>query len=238
MIRIAVVEDELTIRESICERLHTYIHTECPYDIHTFDSAEQMLEAVRKGYVYQIVFSDIEMQEMNGIGLGVKLKEQNPLVYLVYLTSHASFAVDSYCLDAYQYILKNQMDERLPGIVGKLIQKMERDLNNFIILGTATGKKKVYYSDIIYIHKKKTSKYIEITTLQDSYYERETIRNVLEKLHSKEFVELGRGCVVNMRYIEGINDNIIKMIRNIEFDVSRARITKVKEQINRYWGEY
>lgn len=238
MIRIAVVEDDKNIREEICNKLNVCVRSNCPVEINDFDSAEAMLAQIDKHIRYHIVFSDIDMPGLNGIEFGRHLKERWANIYLVYLTAHANFASESYCVEAYQYILKNQMDMRLPKIVDDLIQKIERDLNNFIVVGSIADKKKLYYADIIYIRKAKGSKYVEFATQEQLIRERMSIREVIERLNSPEFIEVERACVVNMRYIESIKDDTITLSNKKQVVISRLRVTKVKERINRYWGEY
>lgn len=237
MIRIAVVEDDNIMRSIICEKINSCIKAEHAIELQDFASAEELLMKVEQEMPFHIVFSDIEMAGMNGIGMGMRLKKMCPSVYLVYLTSHANFAADSYCVEAYQYILKEQMETRLPKIVSELIQKIECNRKNYVIVGSSMEKKKVYYSDIICVQKKKGSKYVEVVTVKETFVERTSIADVIERLQSTEFVEVDRSCVINMRHIDGIKDNTIQLSNNKKVEMSRMRMTKVKQQINRFWGE-
>ena len=237
MIRIAIVEDEKTIRDAVLKKIKMSIPETVRVQIDVFSSAEEMLEGITPEKKYHIVFSDIEMTGLNGIELGVRLREMWTNFYLIYLTSHSEFALKSYRVEAYQYVLKEEMDELVPMILGRLLQKIQREKNKYIVVSNSLGQKKLHYADIVCIRKSKGSKYVEYITINDCYRERTSLGTVIERLDAPEFLEVERGSIVNMRHIEAIKENIILLANNMEVVVSRLRLSKVKESINHYWRE-
>ena len=237
MIKIAVIEDEKNIRDMVCEKLRECISGKTIAEIDAYESAEGMLSQLEQENRYHIVFSDIDMPGMDGIDLGIFLKKRWQNLNIVYLTNHAQFAARSYYVEAYQYVLKQEMDKRLPPIMQRLIKKVEQELSQYIIVGNSTSQKKVLCADIIYIKKSKGSKYVDFFTMNEQMRERNSMSNVQERLKSHEFVVIERGCIVNMRHINSIREKEIVLSNGVTIEVSRLRITKVKEIINRYWGE-
>ena len=144
--------------------------------------------------------------------------------------------MESYRLEAYQYILKAEMEERLPRIVERLIEKVKKERNNFILLGSETERQKVYFRDIIYVQKDKGMKYVLYITKLGNFREREVLRKVRDKLDSKMFLPADRGSIINMKYIERISGDTIYLEGGYKLIISRSRVKKVKEDINRYWG--
>ncbi len=71
-----------------------------------YKTAEEFLEVKKH---YDVVISDIDLPGKSGIDLGRILKAEQKDICLVFLTSYAEFAVDSYVLEAYQYILKKEI---------------------------------------------------------------------------------------------------------------------------------
>ena len=68
-----------------------------------------------------LFFVDIELGDgITGLEFGRILRKKYPNRGLVFLTSHKEFAMESYEIEADQYILKEQMDKRLPGILAKV----------------------------------------------------------------------------------------------------------------------
>lgn len=88
-----------------------------------YKTAEEFLEVKKH---YDVVISDIDLPGKSGIDLGRILKAEQKDICLVFLTSYAEFAVDSYVLEAYQYILKRDMKERLPAVLQKIYQEKQK----------------------------------------------------------------------------------------------------------------
>ena len=98
MIKIATIEDEENIRQEIVRYIKKGIGS---IEGVVYESAERYLLV---GGRYDLVISDIELPGISGLELGKRIKENNPDVYLVFLTSHSEFASESYIIEAYQYI--------------------------------------------------------------------------------------------------------------------------------------
>lgn len=94
---------------------------------------------------------------MNGIELGAKLKGDGIETYLVFLTSFAEFAADSYILEAYQYILKRDMKDRLGDVLRRIAKEKKTSEQDFLWVGD--HEKKLFYKDIICVSKVKGQKY-------------------------------------------------------------------------------
>ena len=47
-------------------------------------------------------------------------------MYIVFITSYEEYAAESYRIEAYQYILKQDLEFRLPGVAEQLIEKLQK----------------------------------------------------------------------------------------------------------------
>ena len=72
--------------------------------------------------------------------------------------------MESYEIEADQYILKEQMDKRLPGILEKLMYRLGAERNQYRMLRNEDGEQKIYFREMICIHKRKMGKYAEFET--------------------------------------------------------------------------
>ena len=176
------------------------------------------------------------MPEMNGMELGKRIREKGSRMYLVFLTAYLEYAAESYIIEAYQYILKEDMEKRLPSILRQLIDRVKREKRQFRMIGTPTAKERVYYRDIIYVEKEKGSKYICYITEYGIYKERITLKKLSEELTSDEFILVERGYIINVTHIASMKDNVIQMDNGVEIIVNRINFRKVREQISWYRG--
>lgn len=238
MIRIAVIDDEKNILDAVGDCIKASIDLPDLVELDTFSGAESFLGEIEKGIKYDILLTDIELAGMNGVELGKQVLKRQPGIYLIFLTSHSEFAIDSYVMEAYQYILKQDMKSRLPPILNRLIGKIQAEHNSYIYIGTTNSKQKIYYNEIISISKhKKGGKYVLLVTTKGEFQERTTLNELVQRLKSKEFVMIARDYIVNMKHIDRVTRNTIYLDNTTHVTISRGKLSKVKEQINTYWRE-
>lgn len=150
MIKIATIEDEENIRQEIVRYIKKGIGSIEGVEVDVYESAERYLLV---GGRYDLVISDIELPGISGLELGKRIKENNPDVYLVFLTSHSEFASESYIIEAYQYILKKDIEERLSPLIERVVHEIKKDYEEYRWVGTNQRKIKIYHKDIVCIQK-------------------------------------------------------------------------------------
>lgn len=211
MIKIATIEDEENIRQEIVRYIKKGIGSIEGVEVDVYESAERYLLV---GGRYDLVISD---------------------VYLVFLTSHSEFASESYIIEAYQYILKKDIEERLSPLIERVVHEIKKDYEEYRWVGTNQRKIKIYHKDIVCIQKIKGSKYAEYITENGKYMERLSMNQILEQIHSNAFILVDRGHAVNVNHIVRVRGNVIQMDNGEEITVSRVQSSQVKEKITAYW---
>jgi len=107
--RIICVDDEeliLNLVVYMCEQLPQVD------EVKGFSSANKALEYMKNNRA-DIALLDIDMPEMNGINLAVKLKQLNPDIAVIFLTGYSQYAVEAFKIHANGYLLKPINKERL-----------------------------------------------------------------------------------------------------------------------------
>lgn len=235
MIKLAIVDDDMQMREKICNLINTIDNVENKISIYKFCSAEQILNEFEKNVQFDIILSDIEMGKMKGIEFGKIVRDKYPDIIFIFLTSYPEYAAESYVLNAYQYILKNEMEKRLPDILQTIISKIDAIDERYRMVKTRFEAHKIYLKDIIYIKKVKGDKYSLFYTTNGTFAERISLEQVLVELNSDEFIMTERGYIVNYRHISSLKGNILYLTDGITVTISRARAGAVKEQIFNCW---
>ena len=235
MINIAIVDDEeesLKQEESLIRGISDLSEL---LRISTFQDAKGFLKWIDKNETVDILFCDIEMDVMNGIKLGALIREKYPLIYLIFLTSHSEYAVESYQIDAYQYIMKEHMKSRIPEILKTVIKEIQCNRNLYRVIHSNGQVHKINYNEILYIQKIKGSKYVEYITRKGIYRERMNIEQVIIELNTPEFILVERGYIVNIHYIVSMKGNVIRLEDGTDIFVSRGRSNDVRQAIHRSW---
>ena len=115
MARIAVVDDQSLMRESISETL-----SRAGYEVSAFASGEAAVAAVSSGE-YDLVITDLRMPGMTGLELLAKVADSAPGVPVIVITAHGTVesAVDAMKKGAFDYIVKPFDPDELEVVAGR-----------------------------------------------------------------------------------------------------------------------
>ena len=76
-------------------------------EIMDFTDGEDVLSAIQeRDLTPDVVFSDIELPEMNGLALAVEIKKRKPEARIIFVTGFPKYAADAFRLHASGYIIK------------------------------------------------------------------------------------------------------------------------------------
>ena len=164
-----------------------------------------------------IIFLDIEMPDFSGIDLLRKKITDSALP--VFITSHPEFALESYELEAFDYLLKPLSSERFARCAFRLhdFYKMRvkafafdtEQEKDFIIIKQGYDKYKISIHDILYLEAMKD--YTRIITTTKQYLVLTTLNGITEKLPADIFVRIHRSYVVNKKKVDAIQKNKISI---------------------------
>jgi DNA-binding NtrC family response regulator len=128
-IKIIVVDDELSIRESLRGWLQQ--------DGYQVETAAGGPEALAKNAAnrFDIMLIDVKMPEMDGLTLLQKIKEIDSDIAIVMMTAHGDIrdAIEAIKLGAYDYLLKPFELEELSFTIEKLVRMQTLAMENLIL---------------------------------------------------------------------------------------------------------
>lgn len=102
MIHFLVVDDEPMVLKDVKETLAKTV-PKC--EIAAFSSPLKALEYVRE-HLFEVAFLDIEMGRTNGIVLAKQLKDIQPQIHIIFVTSHSKYALEAFSVHATGYLMK------------------------------------------------------------------------------------------------------------------------------------
>ncbi len=158
-----------------------------------------------------IIFLDINMPGLSGISFARSLKA-SPLI--VFTTAYPEYAVEGFELDATDFLVKPYSFERFMKAVNRALER----LSNNNIPTADEGKilvkadKKLYalkLSDILLVEGQ--GDYIRIRTTGENLVVHNTIKNFLNNLPANEFMRIHKSYVVNLKRIEYIEGNQVRV---------------------------
>lgn len=148
-----------------------------------------------------LIFLDIQMPTITGIQLSKIVKDK---VSVIFTTAYPQFALESYDLNAVDYLLKPFEFERFYQAILKVKpNKVAKVVNNhgFIFIKT-DGKnnfEKVYTNDILYIESLKN--YVSINLKDNQIITYSTLKHFEVELSQKNFVKIHKSFIVAISHI-------------------------------------
>jgi len=191
--------------------------------LHLIGSATNPLKGIEliQTNKVDIVFLDIQMDEINGIEV-MKIIGNNTKV--VFCTAFPEFAVESYALDAIDYLMKPIPFDRFLKAVQRISNTfltrssdvIDSIPNDYIFIKTEQKGKmiKVNLDDIDYIEG--MSNYIAVHRGKEKILVYSTMKSVEERLPKSQFIRVHKSYIVALQQITGIENGEIIMKNHLE----------------------
>ncbi len=163
-----------------------------------------------------LVFLDIQMPGISGMELA---RQMSSATLIIFTTAYAEFAVDSYEIDAVDYLLKPIRPERFKKAVAKALSYheilvSEKDKNqveqvesNFIFIKSDRRYFKVDFKDILFIEALKD--YVIIQTVKQRLVTHLNLKTIYEMLPQTIFLKPNRSYIINKDNIDSFSNNDI-----------------------------
>ncbi|MFT3739735.1 MAG: LytTR family DNA-binding domain-containing protein [Breznakibacter sp.] len=219
MINAIAIDDEplaLTVIKSLCDK-HAGVNLQ-----KTFTQPSEALKHLRK-FPADLIFCDIQMPAMTGINL-VKSLQQNTMV--IFTTAFSEYAVVSYELNAIDYLLKPINQKRFTQAIDKAqeyfdhINKKDHRTEKNIFIRADFSLVKIPMADILYIEG--LADYLKIYIKdRKTIVARMPMKDMVEKLHSNDFIRVHRSFIVPFSKIEAVRGTTI-FIGDREFPIGRT----------------
>ena len=128
MFRIAICDDERQFRKRIHDILIEYMNeNDILYEIDEFESGKDFICLGINLSKYDIVFLDVNMDELDGLETAQKIRKVSNDVFIVFVTAFITCAPQGYSVGAIRYILKNNVN--FPELIFECMDAISLNMN-------------------------------------------------------------------------------------------------------------
>ena len=199
MIRIAVCDDENVIVNQIEHIISEVCKRESiPVNIDVFYSGRELKRQVTSGTKYDIIFLDIQMSGITGIEFAHNISKRT---LVIFTTAYTEYALDSYEVDAIDYLIKPVDPERFHKAVNKAIayhslllkeekENIEAGNTEYFFVKSERRYFKINYKDILFIEGLKD--YVIIQLDEQRVITRMNLKNIFELLPKHDFLRVNK----------------------------------------------
>lgn len=220
MIHAVALDDEppaLDIIKAFCDRLTNVALQK------TFTRTTEALEYIAT-HKPSLLLLDINMPSLSGIEFYRKLPEQ---VLVIFTTSYTEYAVESYALQAVDYLVKPFTFNRFSQAIAKadelyqLRQLAKQTGEQYLTVRVDYGLVKLAFSDIEFIEGLDNYLKIHLKNSQPVVV-RMTMKALQEKLPAPAFIRVHRSYIVAMAQVKACRNKLITLLSDEEIPLGNS----------------
>lgn len=189
-------------------------------DIECFEYGLSLLETVRNGERFDIIYMDIQMAEMDGLETACKIRELDWNVQLVYVTAYESYMKKAFQAAPMAFIVKPVSIEEFEEVFLRMLKKLS-SRDDYYRFRYMKIEYKVLLRDVIYFES--IGRVIWIVEENERLKEYNKLNIVESKLARGEetFLRIHQSYLINYRHMSVIGYNRVIMNNGEELPLGR-----------------
>ncbi len=238
--RIAVCDDEKLYHEKIINLLREYNQTrpDLSFTLSAFSSAKELLNYTFEHGGFDLYILDIIMPEMSGIELGSSLRKSGDEGMIIYLTTSPDFAVDSYQVDAFHYLLKPIDTTSFFDCINKAADRFTKLQKEVAVIKTPHSVRIIPVTDICYAERVRRLICYHISdgsTINSATFNGTFQNAVTPLLEHREIILVGSSFAVNLRHVTEITRHDLIIDEKHKITIPRGKYETYKSKWSDYW---
>lgn len=235
MIKVAFCDDDLSVLNQLNTLIDKY-RVERNQDIvyADFNSPLELMAQIEKGLRLDVLFLDVVMPGENGIEVAREIRRYDTNVKIIFLTSSAEFAVESYAVGAYFYQLKPIWEESFFRLMDQVISECEKAQQYSLILRCKSGITRIDLNKLEYceVIGRTLLFHMENGVVLERNGSLDELLGYLKQYTN--FIRPHRSFVINMEYIQNISYKAVVMECLSEIPIPRGKYTELKDMYLEY----
>lgn len=212
-----IVDDEPLAREAIKMLIDQTGNLDLVGSFNSPDSATNFLT----NNAVDLIFLDIQMPGINGIVFAKTIPEET---FVIFTTAFSEFAIDSYEVDAIDYLIKPVKPERFQKAVEKAqtylrLFKAEFEKNNienitddYFFVKADRKIFKIHFNNILFIEGLKD--YVVMHTENQKVITAMNIKTIYDQMPKNMFARVSKSYIINVKQIESVDNNTVYIGKN------------------------
>lgn len=229
MIRIAVCDDEKSIRKQVIDLImQEKDRQNVNVEVIEFSTGENLLLSIENREKIDIIYLDIKMSETDGIETAKAIKRINPYIILMFVSGYEEQLYSAFEARPFGFIRKPIEQKHFSELFSEACLYLLRQDEEMLKFQYDKKFHVIPYSQIIYLESNRRK--ICIHTREGEYYFYEKLDNLQELLsHSKSvFLRIHQSYLVNMRHVLQVEYEQVTMVTGEVLSISKDKRKMVR----------
>ena len=214
----AIVDDQIEYLSNI----KTIIQELKPYiEIDIYESGQAFL---KYSDLYQLVFLDIDMPDLDGLKVARMLRSYD--LNIVFITSYSDKMIDAFGKNVIGFVLKNDLKSGLKRIINEYYQEINEPyltiINNQI-------EAIIYLDEIVYLTYNLRDITFHLLNQANQTIKEKNLKDI-QKVLDNRFYQISRNTIINLDYAKDCCHGEVRIF-DFKLPVSRRRCTELKIKI-------
>lgn len=219
MIRVAIVEDEPSVRQQLEEYVMRYSRQYgTPFEVKTFADGMDILDDYRP--VFDLILLDVEMKHLDGMETAQRIRALDSEVVLLFITNMAQYAIKGYSVGALDYVLKPVPYFAFSQQLQKVEAQLRHRQRHYLAVAVDGGLRRLDTAQLYYAESE--GHRVHYYTEEGDFTAAGTLKTLEEKLPEQLFVRCNSGYLVNLAQVRGVQQNTVQ-VGPYELQISRPK---------------
>lgn len=230
MIRIAICDDssiDMGIIKAFLEDY--YAKKNCFCEISTFKNGEELLDTYENsGNKFHLLFLDILMDKINGMETATRIRKMDDTVKIVFCTVSPEYAVESYDVFAYGYLVKPFDAAKMRLLLDKFTKSVLGNIVSHIRVKSDYSDRLIPLNDIVFIESNDKVLLIHLKNYEviKTYGK---LANMEQQLNEEKFLRCHQSFIVNLDHVMGIDECDFKTVIKQMVPIRKKDLYKYRE---------
>lgn len=200
-----------------------------------FVSPEELLKKCETTR-YDAVFLDVEMAERSGLETAEQIRLQCSDVYVILVSNHLDYALEGYRVDAFRYLLKEQLEQKFTACMNALKAALFPP-DNSLVLRIEREEIRLNLDQVQYFEAAQhTVKAYFAAKDRPPMTFRITMTELEQKLAQKDFLRIQRSFIVNLKQVKRFYNYTVVLKSGKVISVSEKQFSALRDQFLTWKG--
>ena len=241
MFRAAVADANEETNEILCKTLYAYQMSAESIAVQAvpFFNGSSLINAIYENGSFDLYFIEAELGGEDGLKLGKRIREMDASARIVFLSDSLKYALESYDVRAYYYVLRPYDYRIIFKILDLAIPEISRYRQKMILIrNTDRGEELVPFHEIIYAERSLRGMTVHLTSgrSMESVTLRSSFRNaVSELLKDRRFYLAGASIILNLDHMKGLRQEVVIFSNETSVVVPKRSVSALRSAWISHW---